>query len=64
MAMTLNVNIDDKTMQRFDTLCGKSGMDGGFDDPFYSPDNMARHKESIAQLDSGKGVIHEINYDV
>lgn len=29
MAMTVNVNVDDKTMQQFDTLCDKPGMDTG-----------------------------------
>lgn len=29
MAMTVNVNIDDRTMQQFDTLCDKLGMDVG-----------------------------------
>lgn len=29
MAMTVNVNVDDRTMQQFDTLCDKLGMDTG-----------------------------------
>lgn len=29
MAMTVNVNVDDRTMQQFDTLCDKLGMDSG-----------------------------------
>ncbi len=29
MAMTVNVNVDDRTMQQFDTLCDKLGMDAG-----------------------------------
>ena len=30
-------------------------------DPFYSPENIDRLKKSIAQLESGKGTIHEVN---
>ena len=33
------------------------------DDPFYSPENMARLKKSISQLESGNGVVHEVKYD-
>lgn len=47
MARTMSLDIDDKTMDELD-------------DPFYSPENMARLKESIEQLESGKGVIHEV----
>ena len=32
-------------------------------DPFYSPENMARLKESIAQLESSGGTLHEIDLD-
>lgn len=90
MAMTVSVNVDDRTMQQFDTLCDKLGMDAGtafsifinkairvhglpfditldydenLDDPFYSPENMERLKKSIAQLESGKGVVHEVKFD-
>ena len=31
------------------------------EDPFYSEKNMARLRKSIAQLESGKGTIHEVN---
>ena len=30
------------------------------DDPFYSPENMARLRKSIAQLEAGKGTEHEL----
>lgn len=30
------------------------------EDPFYSPANMARLKKSIAQLDAGEGIEHEL----
>lgn len=30
-------------------------------DPFYSSENIDRLKKSIAQLESGKGTIHEVN---
>ena len=29
-------------------------------DPFYSPENMARLRASIAQLEAGKGTVHEM----
>lgn len=32
-------------------------------DPFYSEENMARLRRSIAQLNEGKGQIHEVIYD-
>ena len=30
------------------------------EDPFYSEENQARLKKSIAQLESGQGTIHEV----
>ena len=32
-------------------------------DPFYSEENMARLKKSIADLNAGKGTVHEVNYE-
>lgn len=32
-------------------------------DPFYSDENMARLKESINQLNAGKGKVHEVDYE-
>lgn len=32
-------------------------------DPFYSEENMARLRKSIADLDAGKGTVHEVNYE-
>lgn len=32
-------------------------------DPFYSVDNMARLKKSIAQMESTGGTVHEVNFD-
>lgn len=32
-------------------------------DPFYSADNIARLKRSIAQMESTGGTIHEVNFD-
>ena len=29
-------------------------------DPFYSPENLARLKRSIQQLESGGGTVHEL----
>ncbi len=31
-------------------------------DPFYSEENMARLRKSIADLDAGKGTMHEVDY--
>ena len=33
-------------------------------DPFYSDENMARLKKSIAQMESTGGTVHEVNWDV
>lgn len=32
-------------------------------DPFYSEENMARLKKSIADLNAGKGTMHEVKYE-
>ncbi len=32
-------------------------------DPFYSRENMARLRESVAQMESTGGVVHEVDTD-
>ena len=32
-------------------------------DPFYGPNNMARLRESIAQMEATGGTIHEVQFD-
>jgi addiction module antitoxin, RelB/DinJ family len=32
-------------------------------DPFYSDENMARLKKAIDDLKTGKGTVHEVNYE-
>lgn len=32
-------------------------------DPFYSPENIARLKKSIAQMEATGGTVHEVNLD-
>lgn len=32
-------------------------------DPFYSDENMARLKKSIAQMETDGGTVHEVEYD-
>lgn len=32
-------------------------------DPFYSPENIARLKRSIEQMEATGGTVHEVNYD-
>lgn len=32
-------------------------------DPFYSDENMARLRKSIAQMESSGGTVHEVNLD-
>ena len=32
-------------------------------DPFYSEENMTRHRKSIDDLNAGKGTIHEVDYE-
>ena len=32
-------------------------------DPFYSEENMARLKASIAQMEATGGTVHEVDYD-
>lgn len=32
-------------------------------DPFYSSENMARLRESITQMETTGGTVHEVNFD-
>ena len=32
-------------------------------DPFYSDENMARLRKSIAEMEATGGTVHEVNYD-
>ena len=32
-------------------------------DPFYSPENLAKLKRSIEQMENTGGTIHEVNFD-
>lgn len=32
-------------------------------DPFYSDENMERLRKSIADLNAGKGTVHEVDYE-
>ena len=32
-------------------------------DPFYSEENMERLRKSIADLNAGKGTVHEVSYE-
>lgn len=32
-------------------------------DPFYSERNMARLRESVAQMEQGGGTVHEVDFD-
>ncbi len=32
------------------------------EDPFWSEENFVRLKKSIAQLEAGKGTVHEVDY--
>ena len=32
-------------------------------DPFYSQENMARLKESVAQMEATGGTVHEVDFD-
>ena len=32
-------------------------------DPFYSDENMARLRKSIAQMEKSGGTVHEVNLD-
>ena len=34
-----------------------------FEDPFYSEENLARLRRSIAQMESTGGTVHEVNLD-
>lgn len=32
-------------------------------DPFYSPENMARLRDSVAQMEAAGGTVHEVEFD-
>lgn len=33
------------------------------DDPFYQPENMAKLRASIKQMEASGGTVHEVDYD-
>lgn len=60
MSMTTAFCIFAKTVVRQHRLPFEISTDS---DPFYSPANLARLKNSIAQMEATGGTIHEVNYD-
>ena len=61
-AMRLLQNIpEDKLLYVIGFLEGASIPENK--DPFYSPENMARLKRSIAQMEATGGTVHEVIYD-
>ena len=66
---TVSVRMDDALKRDFDEVCAKKMTREKrlpFEvsvDPFYSDENMARLRKSIAQMESTGGTIHEVNLD-
>lgn len=58
LSMSTAINIFLKTVVRENRIPFELSAD-----PFYSEENMARLKKSIADLDAGKGTIHEVTYE-
>ncbi len=58
LSMSSAINIFLKTVVRENRIPFELSAD-----PFYSEENMARLKKSIADLDAGKGTIHEVTYE-
>lgn len=57
MSMTTAFNIFAKTAVRERRIPFEITTEG---DPFYSPENMERLRASIAQLEAGKGTVHDL----
>lgn len=58
LSMTTAITILAKKMTREKRLPFEVSID-----PFYSDENMARLRKSIAQMDSSGGTVHEVNLD-
>ncbi len=60
MSMTTAFCIFAKTVVRQHRIPFEISSDS---DPFYSYENMARLKKSIAQMEATGGTVHEVDYD-
>ena len=76
---TLSVRMDDSLKSDFDKVCNELGLSMTTAitmlakkmtrekrlplDPFYSEENLARLRRSIAQMESTGGTVHEVNLD-
>ena len=58
LSMTTAITMLAKKMTREKRLTFEVSVD-----PFYSDENMARLRKSIAQMESTGGTIHEVNLD-
>lgn len=55
---TVSVRMDDALKRDFDSVCNDLGLSM---DPFYSEENMARLRKSIAQMEATGGTVHEVD---
>lgn len=58
LSMTTAITMLAKKMTRENRLPFEVSVD-----PFYSDENMARLRKSIAQMESSGGTVHEVNLD-
>ena len=58
LSMTTAITMLAKKMTRENRLPFEVSVD-----PFYSEENMARLKKSIAQMEATGGSVHEVNYN-
>ena len=58
LSMTTAITMLDKKMTREKRLPFEVSVD-----PFYSEENLARLRRSIAQMESTGGTVHEVNLD-
>lgn len=61
LSLSTAINIYLKKLSRERRIPFELSLDA---DPFYSPQNLARLRHSIAQMEASGGTIHEVNLDV
>lgn len=58
MSLSTAINIYLKKLGREKRIPFEVGVD-----PFYSQENIARLKDSVAQMEATGGTVHEVDYD-
>lgn len=62
LTMTTAFNVFAKTVVREKKIPFEISTESPVTDPFFSPENIARLKRSIAQMEATGGTIHDVDY--